>query len=56
LSNLGRGPLWEAAGKRVHLAGNLELAEGVVVLASRQPAKRNPEHGNEFFFIKAFLA
>jgi hypothetical protein len=52
----GRGHLWEAAGKRVRLVGNLVLAEGVVVSASRQPAKCNPEHGNEFFFITALLA
>ncbi|MGD0042906.1 MAG: hypothetical protein ABSE84_21300, partial [Isosphaeraceae bacterium] len=51
----GRKHLWEAAGKRVRLVGNLELAEGVVVLASRQPPKRNPEHGNEIFLSKHFL-
>ncbi len=39
----GRGHLWEAAGKRIRLVGNLELAEGVVVLASRQPAKRETQ-------------
>jgi len=49
----GRGHPWEAAGYGVRLVGNLELAEGVVVLASRQPAKRNPEM--KFFSSRHFL-
>lgn len=43
----GRGHLWEAAGKRVRLVGNLELAEGVVVSSSRQP----PEKQEKLFLL-----
>jgi hypothetical protein len=48
LSNLVEGIFWEAAGQGVRLVGDLELAEGVVVLASRQPPKRKRRKSSFF--------